>query len=961
MPAVSVALACGSVVGLIAGPPVSAQSTDSLVQISIVYTGRSLGAMGVLRAQEEHELLTEQATADGVPFRLVSHMCWRRPGLAVFQPSEEPTGDELPEILASRDTMERIDSVPALRSNNVLIVQDPWREGPDLLAMIERNPRRRSGFPDLVPTTVRVYRMRTARGDRAMVVEELGAVWEDDPATWHTGEINRVDIGDTRIFEFPVNLGEIGPRASVLGDILAASQRQSAATLIADLGERGADLGMTDADRARLDYGTLTRLSYALSVPYEFELSLGLEGLGAVRRQFSQLAFLAANVHAADSTLFVAHQIYQIGGVTLGLFGLVSPAIRADLPRETLDDFVFEPYLDAARREVQVLQDSGVHAIIALTNLDPPDNALLAQAVAGIDAIVADLHVRSSPEMVRTSIALPDRPRVRPGSPALVARGVANGVGIGRLDLVFRRPSRTAPFSLTSMSHEVVPVTDRTPADPAFLAQIQRLANVVKPARGELMFPSFVELTDRHPALRDYDETTVHGRVSKRMWEEFLARLLRLRGQAEIAIIRTLPHFPPLIGKLHENEIGSWLWTKDGIVLLDLTGADIKKVLLEDSRGELTVSGIDRTRWIVMGRRLDDNVYYRVATTDILYQGARFRAFENARRVRRNLRAADNGTIAAVRHGAPLSLQDFAFGELRRLRASARGDEYVDLIASLVAPDPPYASLVTLSFDQPTLWVSFNQNHNNGAYGSVPESRVASLDSWLVGLNGRFAIAREGRAFATELGFGVAYARQRSTLEMGGNQINESADDLKTDLTIRPRGGAGARMRPFLRGVFDTEFTPTTDRVTGAQNPHQLALRGVAGLMLPPQRFWRRVEVAAAVENDFGQPNLQYGMQARAELFRPMGPGGRLVYRWRNDATYFFPSPRDTESQLALRYNMVHELLVPLVDELALSVAGDFFFYRGKTEVTRDPGVSLLLRVGLTYNRLWKPRYQPFF
>ena len=80
MPAVSVALACGSVVGLIAGPPVSAQSTDSLVQISIVYTGRSLGAMGVLRAQEEHELLTEQATAEGVPFRLVSHMCWRRPG-----------------------------------------------------------------------------------------------------------------------------------------------------------------------------------------------------------------------------------------------------------------------------------------------------------------------------------------------------------------------------------------------------------------------------------------------------------------------------------------------------------------------------------------------------------------------------------------------------------------------------------------------------------------------------------------------------------------------------------------------------------------------------------------------------------------------------------------------------------------------------------------------------------------
>ena len=71
--------------------------------------------------------------------------------------------------------------------------------------------------------------------------------------------------------------------------------------------------------------------------------------------------------------------------------------------------------------------------------------------------------------------------------------------------------------------------------------------------------------------------------------------------------------------------------------------------------------------------------------------------------------------------------------------------------------------------------------------------------------------------------------------------------------------------------------------------------------------------------------------------------------------------PRHRKRPLALRYNMVHELLLPLVDELALSVAADFFFYQGKVEATQRPGMSILLRVGLTYDRFWKPRYQPLF
>ena len=115
------------------------------------------------------------------------------------------------------------------------------------------------------------------------------------------------------------------------------------------------------------------------------------------------------------------------------------------------------------------------------------------------------------------------------------------------------------------------------------------------------------------------------------------------------------------------------------------------------------------------------------------------------------------------------------------------------------------------------------------------------------------------------------------------------------------------------------------------------------------------------VENELGQPHVDYGLQGRSDTRFPLGKAGRVSYALRNDITWLLPSKNDTESDLAVRYNMVHELLIPLVDELSLSVAADFFFFKGKVESTSKPGSSMLLRVGITYDRLWKPRYQPLF
>ena len=92
-----------------------------------------------------------------------------------------------------------------------------------------------------------------------------------------------------------------------------------------------------------------------------------------------------------------------------------------------------------------------------------------------------------------------------------------------------------------------------------------------------------------------------------------------------------------------------------------------------------------------------------------------------------------------------------------------------------------------------------------------------------------------------------------------------------------------------------------------------------------------------------------------------MDKNWHILYLLTNNFNYFFPTANDTDRELSFKYNMIHELLIPLLGNVSLSVGADFFFYKGKTEINNDPGMSMLMRIGVTYNRRWKPRFQPLF
>ena len=153
-------------------------------------------------------------------------------------------------------------------------------------------------------------------------------------------------------------------------------------------------------------------MGYTLVVPYELELALGASGLSELAKQYPSIQFIATNITDTDTTddLFLDHSIVTVDGITIGLFGVVDPDLQDVLGKSSLEDFSFESPLDTAERATEELRAAGVDAVIMLSNLHPRDNALVAREVEGIDAIVADLHVRWSPEDITTTVELPARP-----------------------------------------------------------------------------------------------------------------------------------------------------------------------------------------------------------------------------------------------------------------------------------------------------------------------------------------------------------------------------------------------------------------------------------------------------------------------------------------------------------------------------------------------------------------------
>ena len=932
--------------------------------LSFLYTGKSLGVLGSTRYQKEHELITDLAIDRDIPFKLVSHACWRAHGVTVFMPSDEPEGHELELILADTSSWEYLPSLPAIATHNVLLLNDVERDSIDLINLFEEHKLSNALYPESEKIEVDVYRHVIEEDKGCIIVKRKGVRIPSDLKEWRIGEINRIDLQKhSRAYELPYNRGEFGVRAMLLDSL----EQQEPKVVKVDMGHRNGDFGVKSLDRSHLDLSGLEVLGYDYIVPYESELSHSQPVLEQLIREFHNTAWLSTNLIVKNDSIIKRFDIIDIDGAQIGLLGFVDPSLEHNLPNKYKSHYEFMDIIDQGQKMVDSLKSMGVQTVVAFSNMGPSDNARLTNHVHGITVLAAEFKNEDGIYTFKKQTEVPEQELGGYNLPIHIAHGRDYGVHIGQLKFTYvdhNSPERLRLQRIEEWHHDI---SDRGAQQVDLVQSLTENIQVDTAKRGKSLFPAFIDLIDRKPQLQEYDDVTRQGRISKPLWEQFLANVLRNGAPAEVSIIRPVPSFLPLIGKLHEREVRSWLWMQDDVVVMDIKGRDLRRLMESDRSNELITSGISsfktplRTFFFVMGRFLREDVFYRVATTNAIVDGNLKEHFVRVIRKKEQFSIKNNKKYKADKSGQELSLRDFTIHELQRLRKSTSGKKHQQKIADLLLPSERYEKLFSLNFVRPTLWTSYNQNFKGEGYAAVPESRVRADDSFIIGLDGTVIIGYDKRKFSLELGTRAAFAQQNATNINGISQTTETMDDLNVNLTYRYKGVNRKKLHPMVRMEYDTEFSATINTESGMTNPRQRILRTIVGLSRQFSMRWPILEMGLTGENDFASGHYQYGVQGRSTTRIPLEKSWHVIYSLTNNLNYYLPTANDTERELSLKYNMIHELLIPLYGEISLSVGADLYLYKGKLEVNRQPGLNMLMKVGITYNRIWKPKFQPLF
>ncbi|MCL2698742.1 MAG: 5'-nucleotidase C-terminal domain-containing protein [Defluviitaleaceae bacterium] len=174
--------------------------------------------------------------------------------------------------------------------------------------------------------------------------------------------------------------------------------------LILDVGDTLHGQMVTNLTRGEAMVDIMNAVGYSAMVPGNHDFNFGQDRLIELSA-LMDFPLLAANVKRGGEPVFDAYHVFELDGLTVGVFGLVSPeTVTATDPRG-IAGLAFEDPAATAREVVPLLKAAGCDFIIALTHLGLDESSAPANrstALAGIEGIdlIVDGHSHSLLESV---------------------------------------------------------------------------------------------------------------------------------------------------------------------------------------------------------------------------------------------------------------------------------------------------------------------------------------------------------------------------------------------------------------------------------------------------------------------------------------------------------------------------------------------------------------------------------
>jgi hypothetical protein len=710
---------------------------------------------------------------------------------------------------------------------------------------------------------------------------------------------------------------------------------------------------------------------FALNIGAE-ELRGGLDNLLREQEQYN-LPWISASLRQNGQYLFAPYKLAQTeDGKILALIGIGNHNELEQLQERGLLGAGTEILSPAtaikwALKSLEEELKQPADLIAILTNAEGPELENLAQTSAGVDLILGETLAPLRPSKLQL-----ERVKDPHQTPFVVAN---NPQALGLLQVQLEAEQM-------QIQNEILPVSFDLKPDPVFLNSTMHIRQeAYRDALDELLpdlsseilanpvlLQQFLNsektrqarqrLEGRH-SLTDSELLRLYPpRLSSEMWGVLLSNLLLKAFDCEVVLVEKLPdgiYVPGAWPRLLVYEMLKDDATLEGYLL---SGADLDR-LLKLPLNHAIQGGTSADKSKVWNRPRQKNAYYRTLISSSLAQSAELAPLLKGVRKHEELR----NPFAPHNPPERLYLRNILLSFLEQTKASGKLKE--TLLSYLEPQWHQKQPLWSLQVSDLQLNLSGYNAMNNQSYSAVRETRVTSPNSFTYGGRSKISLIFDNANVSWIQSLQAKY-EGLSLLDESSkqNKFTENQDDLlfSSELQLQlfefPFGDKELQLIPYLEGTYDTEFSPTLQPNTGQMNPLQAELSGIVGLTIPPGPMLKAFKTGLALRRDFNVPNnLELGLQFKLDHELPL----TAELKWTNslDLKYYLPSVNDNASSLGLISQWVSALKVSLTDNLSLRFFADAYLFQGKLPSTSELGSSIILGVGLAYDRLWKPFYEP--
>lgn len=350
----------------------------------------------------------------------------------------------------------------------------------------------------------------------------------------------------------------------------------------------------------------LEAVGYDAAVVGNHEFDLGWENVTAFVEAAETTTMLSANLDGPDGTplwpTLKDHEIYEVGGVRVGVFGVTTDDLHTLASPRVMDRVTLLGEVEAARQQVEILE-SQVDLVVALTHIGIDRDKALAEAVPGIDLIVGGHS--------HTPLYEP----VTVGQTRIVQAGCyARNLGVLELS-VAGGEIETARYELIDLLPEQVP----GPAGDEVTALTERYQTAIDERFAEVIGEVTADLG------RDYHAESPLGRWASDM--------VRLATESDVGLYNAGGLRSDLFaGELTRGGLYQVFPFANQVVTFTVSGEELQAMLVHNARSEaageggvLQLSGV-QMRWMpeddgvvveslaVGGGPLDPTQRYKVAT-----------------------------------------------------------------------------------------------------------------------------------------------------------------------------------------------------------------------------------------------------------------------------------------------------------------------------------------------------------